>query len=362
MEELIFIGEKKGNLIVRADAGEKIGAGHIMRCLALAETWKEGGGKVIFVLATSAPLLEHRLSSEGMDIRHIPSVPGSPADARDTVRIAQGHEAEWIVVDGYHFGSEYQKIIGNSGISLLSLDDNGHADQYYANIVLNQNIYADMSLYKKYEPHTRFLLGTEYVLLRKEFLEWNDYDRTFPAIARNVLVTMGGSDPDNITSFVIESLKKVSIPDLEVIAVTGSLNPHHEILQKMVKDLPNFLLKENVTTMPELMAWADVAISAAGSTCWELAFMGVPAMIYPTAETQSANAEFLNRAGITRDIGKSYPDEIETAHIITHCLESRDVRKEMSQISQKAVDGKGTQRVVNALTGYSKSKKVLIKK
>lgn len=333
-------------LVIRADASSEIGTGHIMRCLALAEAWQECGGTVLFVLASSSPVLEKRLSSELMGIQHIKHEPGSSMDANETVKIAQEFLAGWVVVDGYHFGAEYQKIIKESGLCLLFIDDFGHADHYYADIVLNQNIYADLSLYKSFEPKTRFLLGTNYVLLRKEFLKWVGFSRDIPDVARKILITFGGADPHNNTLGVINTLKQAKINDLVVIAVIGGNNPHYETLCKNVKDFPNFSIRKNVDNMPEIMAWADAAISAGGTTCWELAFMGLPTLVHAFAENQNLIVKFLVAQGMADELtiqDLTNPDE--ELKKISELLTSKKRRAAHSHMMRCLIDGEGSSRV-----------------
>ena len=146
-------------LLIRADASTQIGTGHVMRCLALARSWQDTLGQPIFAMTTSVPALEERLKSEGMEVIHLAAEPGSLADAKETAALAHQFNASWVVLDGYHFGSEYQKTIKISGLSLLFIDDYGHAEHYYADFVLNQNISADEQWYQHREPCTKLLLG-----------------------------------------------------------------------------------------------------------------------------------------------------------------------------------------------------------
>ena len=333
-------------LVIRADAGPAIGSGHLMRCLALAEAWKDNGGDVIVVLATSAPLLEERLATEVTGIVHITSVPGSPDDACDTVRIAEEHAATRVVVDGYQFGAEYQKHLKDAGLSLLVIDDYGHAAHYYADIVLNQNSYADMSFYPQHEPGTRFLLGTPYALLRREFLAWAGYRRIIPPVARKVLVTFGGGDPEDLTGAVTEILRMAAVEDLEVNILAGGMYPHFEELQSRVADLPRFSIRKNVTNMPELMAWADVAISAGGSTCWELAFMGLPSLLYTAADNQARTVDHLVAQGMAERLTKEdLFDPGAGLKKISGLLFSEENREAMSRRMRAFVDGEGAFRV-----------------
>ena len=337
-------------LIIRADASKEIGTGHVMRCLALAQAWHEEGGMVFFLLCCELPALEDRLKKVGIQVHHIRNNAGSIEDADETVRIAREHGADWTVVDGYHFGAEYQKKIKDSGLSLLFIDDYGHSDHYYADLVLNQNIYANMSFYKNHELCTRFLLGTKYALLRKEFLAWSRWHREIPEKAQKILVTLGGSDPDNITLKVIDIMKNVDIPRVEVIVVVGGTNPHFDLIRNMVHDLPAFTLIKNAENMPELMAWADIAISGGGSTCLELMYMGLPSCVILMAKNQIQNVNSLHQKKIIIHLGDSLSlNQGQVANTICNLIQNRNRRQKMSEKSKSLVTGNGSIEIIRHL-------------
>jgi UDP-2,4-diacetamido-2,4,6-trideoxy-beta-L-altropyranose hydrolase len=339
-------------LVIRADASAQIGTGHLMRCLALAQAWQDAGGRVVFLMAMETPALEARLRSEGMEVIHLPVQPGSTDDAIRTADFAHQVGADWVVVDGYHFGADYQRIIKDSGLRLLFIDDNGHAGHYSADLVLNQNIHAHEGLYPNREPYTRLLLGTRYVLLRREFLKWRGWKREIPEVARKVLVTMGGSDPDNVTLKVVQALQQVDMDGLEATVVVGGSNPHYEELQSAVQDsrFP-IRLESNVTNMPELMAWADVAVSAGGSVIWELAFMGVPIIGLSRAEQEEVLLQGSTQSGISVNLGRyHYVEPGWICEVLTGLAYSRELRLAMSQAGQSLVDGLGTDRVISSMS------------
>lgn len=335
-------------LLVRVDASIKIGTGHLMRCMALAQAWQNVGGQAVFAIATQATPLEERLASEGMDVVHLSVEPGSVEDARKTASLARQLGATWVVVDGYHFGAEYQRIIKNGGLRLLFIDDYRHAQHYWADIVLNQNIYAHKGLYLNRSPDTQLLLGMHYVLLRREFCQWQGWTRQISAVALKVLVTLGGSDPDNVALKVIQGLQRVDVPGLEAVVVVGGSNPHYEQLQAAVKASPTPIsLERNVTNMPELMAWADVAIGAGGSTTWELAFMGLPSLVLVLADNQRAIAEKLGEMGVAVNLGwHEYVSVAEIAQAMKQLLVSSGMRVKMSRCGRELIDGKGTARIL----------------
>ncbi|AOY84370.1 UDP-2,4-diacetamido-2,4,6-trideoxy-beta-L-altropyranose hydrolase [Moorena producens JHB] len=340
--------EIKQNLLIRADASRKIGTGHVMRCLALAQAWLQQGEQVTLLMGTAAPKLKARLKAEGIQVAHLSVSPGSGEDAEQTIAQAKALGATWLVVDGYHFGADYQRVIKEAGLRLLFIDDYGHAAHYWADLVLNQNVYAHEGLYPKRESYTQLLLGTQYTLLRKEFWPWQGWQRQIPTVARKVLVTLGGADPDNVTLKVIQALQQVKVEGLEAVVVVGGSNPHYEQLQAAVHDSGAAItLKYNVTNMPELMAWADIAIAAGGSTCWELAFMGNPSLVVILAENQRQVAEKLDACGSAINLGWHTEVLCEPLAAKIHgLLNASELRQEMIEDAQRLVDGEGSARVL----------------
>ena len=134
-------------------------------------------------------------------------IPGSLEDANCTGRLSHETGARWVVVDGYQFSPKYLRRLKELGCAVLSIDDCGYAGPYCADVVLNQNAYADKSFYPESEASTRLLLGLRYLLLRREFRERAGHrERATAPRAAKLLVTLGGSDPDNAARTVLEFL------------------------------------------------------------------------------------------------------------------------------------------------------------
>ncbi len=345
----------KEYLVFRADGNARIGTGHVMRSLALAQAWQDQGGRAVFLMDLKAPALGSRLQSEGMEVVFLSSPPGTAGDADEATELARRLGAGWVVVDGYHFGAAYQRQVREAGLKLLFIDDIGSAGENYADLILNQNLHAQADLYPRRDAGARLLLGPLYTLLRREFGPWRDRQRQIAPAARKVLVTLGGGDPDNITSKVMQALGQMEWEGLEVLVVVGASNPHHQELRSAGRRMPHSLrLEQNVTNMPELMAWADLAITAGGSTCWELAFMGLPGLIIILADNQRPVGQWLGQAGVGVNLGwhaSLSPGQISQAAL--RLLASPEIRGEMALKGQALVDGEGAARVLMLIQGQA---------
>ena len=337
------------NLLFRTDANVAMGTGHVMRCLALAQAWQDASGSAVFVMAEATSAVEERLHREGMGMARLQAGPGSADDAQETVALARGKQASWVIVDGYCFGADYQAALKEAGLRVLFVDDNGHAGHYSADLVLNQNVYANEALYRSRESSTKILLGPRHALLRREFAAWRGWKRQIPAIARKVLVTMGGSDPDNVTERVIHAI--LAEHDLEATVVVGGSNPHLHKLQELLGDRPGRVrLVENSTNMPGLLAWADIAVAGAGTTSLETCFLGLPALLVVLADNQRPVAEELSRRGVAIHLGEGAETEANVlAGYLARLAASSQIRKTMSQLGRELVDGQGAERVAARL-------------
>ena len=343
-------GKGIGKLVIRADAGVQQGTGHVMRCLALAQAWMDRGGEVTFIASELPESLARRLTSEGIEIVRLSALPGSAEDARQTAEHARERGAEWVVVDGYRFNYEFQRKLRDRGCKVLLVDDYGQAGACCAEVILDQNLQTDETFYQPREPNTRTLLGTRYALLRREFSRGGGR-RDVAAVGRKVLVTLGGSDPDNFSLRVLEGLQQVRVKGLELTVVVGSTNPHVESLGSAVSRFGNAgRMLFDVPDMTESMAWADMAVIAAGGTLWELLCRGCPVLSYARNSVQARVISELGRQGIVRDMGTVDLFSAEgLAPAIETLAESPDERRRMSLAGQTLVDGGGARQVCRAL-------------
>jgi UDP-2,4-diacetamido-2,4,6-trideoxy-beta-L-altropyranose hydrolase len=332
-------------LLIRADASTAIGIGHAMRCLALAKAWQGTGGQVCYLMAESIPALEERLAREGVTVARTSAAPGTVSDAEQTVAEARRLDAAWVVADGYRFEPDYIRKLKATGLRVLSLDDDGRFDFYAADVVLNQNISANSAMYDRRESCTRLLLGSEYVLLRPEFLA-EPRDREHPAMARKVLVTMGGSDSENVTRKVLLALLQIET-NFEARIVTGSGNPWQDELQVLAAQRAGFHLERSPANMAPLMRWADIAISGAGGTCWELAYLGLPAIVIALSRDQKEIASGLARNHVAVSLGwHANLSEERISDTLNGLLGDPEQRRAMSGRGRELVDGRGAERVV----------------
>ena len=339
------------HLVIRADASTQMGTGHVMRCLALAEAWQDQIGSVTFACAQIPQALIDRLDDEKMSVHCISAKPGSLEDAQALMQCARFVGSTWLVIDGYQFDSDYQTYLKSAGFKVLFLDDYGHGAPYCADLVLNQNLWADPTLYEQRDAQTQLLLGTQYTLLRREFTQYPTCEKTIPPVARNILITMGGSDPDNVTGKVLSGLMSMPADTFELIAVIGCGNPHRQSLDKLAAQLPMpVTIQQNVTDMPGLMHWADIAIAAAGSTCYELAYMRLPILAMILADNQQSVAIPLDEAGVVKSLGwfnEITPENL--GHVILAFVSDIQARNAMRTAAEHLIDGKGSLRLLGKM-------------
>ena len=337
-------------LIIRADASRAIGTGHVMRCIALGQAWRACGEKVLLMGDCGGESLRQRILSEGF--AHVPVDRPHP-DPGDLARILEELERAsrpWLVLDGYGFDENLQQAIRGSGHRLAVVDDMNHLPAYHADVLLNQNLHAPELSYR-YDSDTTRLFGTRYALLRREFLRHRVEEIAAPEKATRVLITLGGADPDNVTGKVLTALAGLVDPQLEARIVVGPANSHSEQLKKAASALPfRTELLTAAGDMSALMQWAHMAVSAAGSTSWELAHAGVPALTVAVFDNQRPLAQKLGEAGAAVDLGwHTALDPSTVRRRFAKLQQDGPRRRHMAQAARALVDGNGAARVAAVL-------------
>jgi UDP-2,4-diacetamido-2,4,6-trideoxy-beta-L-altropyranose hydrolase len=328
-----------------------------MRCLALAQEWQSRKGKCIFVTSCDEPRLLDFIQSGGIEpvvlqhsYPHHGDLERTLLTLESVLKIKPAALPLWAVLDGYHFDTAYQRALKGAGAKLLVIDDIAQLPRYDADVILNQNIEATRLTYNSH-PSTRLLLGADYVLLRPEYQPWKTWTRHITDVPKRILVTMGASDAHNITSLAIQAIGRLDVQDLEARIIAGPANPRMREYEDLAVQLhAKIRVVQSTNDMTEDMRWADLAIVAAGSTCWELAFMGLPALMIVTADNQLTVAETMEFHGAAINLGWRHSVTVAS---LTGALEelmgSKSLRSELSKKGQRLIDGRGCERVVSCL-------------
>lgn len=339
-------------LVVRVDAGPAVGAGHAMRCLALAQTWRVEGGEVIFVMRDIMPWVGARLKREGIPVSLVHPGLDPVDDARLTVRMAREVGADWLLVDGYGFGATYQRSIRKLGGRVAAIDDLGQIGRHEADVIIDHNLGATASFYEGSPREAHLLLGPRYVLLRQEFTKWAGGESQIPVVARRLVISLGGSAAPAVLGTVLPALADVVRRiggEITVVVVAGTGEVEERVCRSAGEGVAVRLVPPG-PEMPALLAQADLGITGSGTTVWEAAFLGLPILIVVLADNQRRVAEGLSRAGLAISLG--WHETLQAAGVgrmVAEVMRDAGLRAEMSRRGRALVDGEGPARVVMVL-------------
>jgi len=349
-----------GVLCIRADGGPAQGIGHVMRCLALAEAWRDRGGEVLFVTAVGTASIIARLKAEGCAVQALAAAPGTPEDARETADAVRRSGAAWAVVDGYHFDSAYVALVATAA-PLLVIDDGGGGAFGAADVIVNPGPQAVAANYAgRARTAAQVLAGSDYALLRREFRPGRavgrGHDDQADERVRALVINMGGSDPPNATARLLQILAGFRDWPLHIRVIVGPANPHVAAIRSAataVEGLHRVELLADPPDMGAVFAAADIVISAAGTGCQELAAMGIPAALIVVADNQRAGATAMATAGQALLLGEAGTlDPGQVLADLRPVLARRGLRARLAAAATRAFDGGGAGRVAERLATH----------
>lgn len=261
--------------VFRADASLKVGGGHAYRCLTLADAMADAGWRCVFACrrgtCEAAPVLG-RSRHEIFEI-DIPE---------EAARIRQLHPAgiDLLVVDHYGLDTGFETACRPWARRIMVLDD-GPGRRHDCDILLDQNLGAQSGAYRGLVPHPCHLLtGPGYALLRPQFLGARREAlarRASGGPARRLLISLGATDPSNVTSRVVAAT--AGLP-LQIDVVLGAASAQEPVIGELASRLGlSVRVHVDVNDMAALMSAADLAVGAGGSTSWERSCLGLPSLI-----------------------------------------------------------------------------------
>ncbi len=348
------------NVIIRADGNREIAMGHMMRCLSIAEALRETGAQVCFV--TAGDETRDLIASRGF--AHIilqTSFRDMEGELSALHGIVNDRRAERILVDSYFVTERYMRELG-AWAETAYLDDLGEP-VYPVDTLINYNIYGAELPYEAWYQKAgiplpkRMLLGCSYAPLRREFT--GQAVRAPRDLVRDVLITTGGGDAANaaeaLCGGILQEARQGMHAGIRYHVVCGPFSEQKERLRALAQAYPMFCIHENVTNMSELMHSCDIAVSAAGSTMYELCSMRIPAVCFYFAENQRRMAACFARTTEIQNAGNIMEArERVLDRLLTRLRELEQdgalrerIRRQMGMLT----DGRGADRIANALTG-----------
>ena len=353
----------KANIVIRADGNADIGVGHLMRCLSIAEQVREHQHVVFWCAdASSAALVRDRgyeVQVLGTDYHDMSSeLPGLEYLMHGGGQSFGMKKNRAILVDSYFVTAEYLQALRTYGRVYLLEDMPGHI--WPVDGVINYNAFADLRSYEEIygknkeklsdtdvKQNTKLYIGASYVPIRSQF---TGYDYQVQGQVKELLVTTGGGDRENIAGKILERLEYMKC---RVHVVSGPYNPHGEWLDSYARVHPQVVVHRRVEDMARLMLQCDLAVTAGGTTVYELCALGVPFVCFSYAENQEALAEYVGGQKIGLNAGKYHGDSGETLYNIGNLVQlaaaEPRLRRQMSQRARKLVDGRGAGRLAEVL-------------
>ena len=350
-------------VVFRVDSSAKIGSGHLMRCLTLAEALRDKSIYVRFICRDLMGSLIELLNTRMISVTMLPSsykdgedkLVNDPSsglevsqaeDAAQTIEALGGVRPDWLIVDQYCLDAEWERELHQYVGHLMVIDDLANR-KHECDVLLDQNYflnpenrYADLG-----PPSCIFLLGPQYALLRKEFEELRLRFVKKKSLNR-VLVFLTSGDDQGATLKAMEGIDlygKINYVDIVVGKANLDISSIRTICQRK-----NWNFHCQIDYLPTLIAEADLVIGAGGSSNWERCALGVPALVVTLAENQVDIARSLDSLGVVINLGWH-----ANLHASDYAKALNSINEKiidaMSQSAFELVDAKGAQKVVSAL-------------
>jgi len=338
-------------IVFRVDGNKDIGLGHVMRCLSIADSFRKNKKECVFVMADNS--VEELIETRGYKVVVLNTCYESPELEIDSIEdTICPLSPELLIVDSYYVTYEYLKYL-NKLAKVVYIDDLA-AFPYPVKALINYNVFGpDMDYGLLYRDAVikpdKLFLGIKYVPLRDEFSDVNI--RSQKEKVKDIFVSTGGADSLHIGFKLVDYLCKQS-PKYNYHFVIGAVNEDYEAINKIACNRSDIVIHRNVKNMKELMLSCDMAVSAAGSTLYELCSCAIPTITYILADNQQRGAKAFEQLGLMKNVGDARLIE-DFSEVIVNEIETLacnlQLRKKMFANMQELVDGNGANRLAGEL-------------
>lgn len=307
-------------VLILTEGGKDTGFGHTARCLALYQGFKHKGIIAEIIVNGDESVRNIFGNIKYTNINWV-------VKKEEVVKIVKDYNI--VIIDSYLADLDFYKTISNIVETPVYIDDLKRLD-YPKGIIVNPSI-AGGKLKYSFKKWHRYLLGKEFVILRKVF--WHVPDKNVKKNIKNILISFGGKDNSSLIYAIREYLRSKGNFNIDIKDANQNKATAKEMVKSMLK--------------------ADVCISGGGQTIYELARIGVPTIGICLAKNQLLNLKECSQIGLLDFIGWYNDNRLMSR--IEMALEGFDYKKrlKMNQVCKKYIDGKGSKRITKEILKYA---------
>lgn len=350
-------------IVFRVDANEQVATGHLMRCLAIAEECRRQGENCLFLLAEEKET--DRIVERGFPFHVLHTrwddLEGEMERLQDYL---EKNPCKWLVVDSYQATPAYLQRL-NVICPVLYLDDFGQ-NTYPVAAVLHYGVVREIEdyIHRYRSKGVAVLAGAEYIPLREEFqpahlaeLERQQGDRQSDMDLSSILITTGGTDPYHVTEQILQYCLTDSIfAHCCYHVIVGGMNGHVQELRQLAEqytkgEFSPVILHTGVNNMAELMCQCNFAVSAGGTTLYELCACGIPTVCFSFSDNQLPTVRLLQQQRIMHYAGDAREGEVgvEIGKYLAKYMGDPEETAGYQNRMKGLVDGKGVWRITHFL-------------
>lgn len=339
-------------IVFRADGSKDIGGGHIYRCLTLAEALREQGCYIHFICRKAPGDMVELILHQGFGVSIIPGHQAfcQQDDAIASRAVLEALYPDLIVVDHYQLDAKWHKQMAPLCQHLMVIDDLANRP-YHCDLLFDQSLARNQAHYQPWldDRCQQLIVGAKYALLRQQFIEQRQQalaKREQTKEVKHILVSLGATDPDNLTEQVLAQL---DTKRFQVTVVLSAQAKHLDRIREYVAKRSGISLKVNVENMAEVITQADMAIAAAGTSMLERCCLGLPNILICAADNQAHIVQAAADSGAA--IGTMTAAQVDThlLPMLTAFVDAKEPLQSLSKQAAKVCDGSGISELTQRL-------------
>ena len=339
---------KQNNIAIRCITKKSKGYGNFSRCLVLAQVLRKHRYSITFLINKNEFIIS-KLRQEKFAYFLISDSRQYSADSIILKKFMEKNNQHMLILDMREYGEKLSKQLYKENYKIEVIDD-AWVTNCYADAIINGTISTKYHKYSKIKQNSKLFVGPKYFITNLEFEKNKKKTSEIKSQKKyNIIISMGGADPKNVTNFVIKCLH--IIKNVRISAIVGPFFTNLDKIERLETTYPNIRFIKNPNKIWNIFKKGDLVISNSGNTLYELAIMRLPSMCITSFKHETPYANEFSKIGVTVNLGKL--SNITCNRILSETrmiLEDHKKRKQMSYSGKKIIDGNGINRVIRIIS------------